>query len=268
MTGREYFYTYIVPKITSVGASVVIVGALFKIMHWEGAAIMLQVGLLTEAFIFLLGVAAPIHPDAPRPDWSKVYPELAEGYTGPSHRAQPQEARDKELVAKMAALDKALANAITPEKLNDLGNGMKQLADNVAKMSQIADATVATNEYTKNIKLASNSLVEMNKSWQGTIAALSDMASASKDTKAYHTQIQNLTKNLTELNAVYEVELRNSSKYAKAMNEFYTGLSSALQNVSEASKDTQQFKAELAALTTNLTALNKVYGGMLAAMKS
>ena len=273
MSTLDYIYTYIVPKITSIGAGVVILGALFKIMHWEGAAEMLIVGMLTESVIFFLGGFEPVHPDAPRPDWSRLYPQLDESYKGEAvdltknlpTSTSPQ--KDEQTVAKLAALENQIANSITPDKIQGLGQGMKQLADNVAKMTQLADASVATGEYAKNVKLASNAIVEMNKSYSSTISAMSEMASASKDAKAYHAQVQSLTKNLTELNAVYEVELRSASKHVKAMNDFYSSLAVAMQNVANASKDTQKFKEELSGLTTNLTALNKVYGGMLNAMK-
>ncbi|MDX2304061.1 MAG: gliding motility protein GldL [Microscillaceae bacterium] len=274
MSTLDYIYVYIVPKVTSIGAGVVILGALFKILHLPGAAEMLTVGMVTEAVIFFLGGFEPIHPDAPRPDWSRLYPQLDENYKGDAidlTKNLPQTTsttpRDEATAAKLAAIENQLANSITPDKIQGLGQGMQQLADNVAKMTQLADASVATSEYAKNVKLASNAIVEMNKSYSSTISAMSEMASASKDAKAYHAQVQSLTKNLTELNAVYEVELRSASKHVKAMNDFYSSLAVAMQNVANASKDTQKFKEELSSLTTNLTALNKVYGGMLTAMK-
>lgn len=270
MSSLDYIYTYIMPKITSVGAGVVILGALFKIMHYEGAGIMLLVGMLTEAVIFFLGGFEPVHPDAPRPDWSKVYPELAGGEAKTKQIAKkpvnlPE--RDEQVAVKLAAIEAQIANTITPEKIQTLGKGMQDLANNVSKMTQLADASVATDDYVKNVKLAANSIKEMNKSYSTTIGAMSEMANASKDAKAYHAQVQGLTKNLTELNAVYEVELRSASKHVKAMNDFYSSLAVAMQNVANASKDTQKFKEELSQLTTNLTSLNKVYGGMLNAMK-
>jgi len=96
---------------------------------------------------------------------------------------------------------------------------------------------------------------------------MSEMANATKDAKAYHEQVQTVTKNLGALNAVYELEYQDANKHLKSMNAFYGNLSSAMQNMSEASKDTEQFKGELSKLTTNLTSLNKVYGSMLTAMK-
>jgi gliding motility-associated protein GldL len=71
------FENAIMPKIYGLGAAVVIVGALFKIMHWPFAGPMLVVGLGTEALIFAFSAFMPLHKD---PEWSKVYPQLAEDY--------------------------------------------------------------------------------------------------------------------------------------------------------------------------------------------
>lgn len=58
------------------GAAVVIIGALFKLQHWQGASIMLIVGLGVEAFIFALSAFDPVDDEL---DWTLVYPELANG---------------------------------------------------------------------------------------------------------------------------------------------------------------------------------------------
>src|SRR6185295_8574413 len=59
--------------IIGLGASVVLLGALFKLQHWNGASEMLIVGMCTEAFIFaLLGILPP-HNDY---YWEKIYPDL------------------------------------------------------------------------------------------------------------------------------------------------------------------------------------------------
>jgi len=272
----EYFYAQIVPRITSVGAAVVIVGALFKIMHWPGAGTMLTVGLLTEAFLFFLGVAMPIHDENERPDWSKVYPQLADpNYVPEGKPVIPAgggqsnvKPLDDKTATKLQAIDKMIADKIKPENIDQLGKGMNDLSTNVAKMTKLADASVATGEYAKNVKLASNAIVEMNKSYQSTIESMKSMSNASNDVKAYQAQLQKLTQHLGQLNQVYEAEVKNTDKNVKAMGAYYGQLAKAMENVSTASKDAETFKNELAKLTTNLTSLNKVYGGMLAAMKS
>ena len=108
----------------------------------------------------------------------------------------------------------------------------------------------------------------MNKSYATTATALSDMANASKDAKEYHSQVQNVTKNLGALNAVYEMELQDANSHVKAMNKFYSNVTSAMEGMAEAAKNTDAFRQGMTSLNNNITSLNKVYGNMLAAMRT
>lgn len=256
-------YGTIMPKIYGLGAAVVIVGALFKIQHWEGADFMLIIGLSTEAVIFALSA---FEPKSAEPDWSRVYPELADDFSG--------EAVSRNAVAKSGngsvtkQLDKMLeSNKIGPELIQSLGQGLNNLATNTKQMAGLSNAAVATEEYSKNVSAASKSLIEMNKSYGTTVNAMAEMANASKDAKEYHNQVQAVTKNLGALNAVYEMELQDANSHVKAMNKFYANIATAMESVSQASKESEQFKKELSSLTTNLSSLNNVYGNMLTAMR-
>lgn len=261
-TAREKFYTNVAPIITGVGASVAIVGALFKIMHWPGATVCLIAGLGAEAVLFFLFAFAPPAQD---PDWTLVYPELGADGEGGSVVKELEKPNSKNLTGKLdTMLEKANLNQDTINKFSD---GIRSLSDNVTKMSGLADASVATSEYAVKVKEASTSISELNKSYAKTVDAVSSFASASVDAKEYHSQVQNITKNLGALNAVYEMELQDANQHIKSMNKFYSNLSSAMENLSEASKDTQAFKTELSRLTGNLTTLNTIYGGMVNAMR-
>jgi gliding motility-associated protein GldL len=260
----ELLYGKVMPKIYGLGAAVVILGAMFKIMHWPGAGAMLVAGLTTEAIIFIFSAFEPKHPE---PDWTKVYPELSEDYVGESVATTRKAVNGNDGVAQK--LDHMLQSSnVGPELIDSLGKGMKKLSESVGQMAQLGNASIATNEYTKNVQSASKALADMNKSYGTTISAMADMANASKDTKAYHSQVQSVTKNLGALNAVYEMELQDASQHLKAMNKFYSNVTSAMGNMTQASKDTQEFKEELGKLRSNLASLNKVYGSMLTAMKS
>ncbi|MDH5367593.1 MAG: gliding motility protein GldL [Cyclobacteriaceae bacterium] len=256
----ELLYKTIMPKVYGIGAAVVIVGALFKILHLAGANEMLTIGLLVEAAIFFLSAFEPAHAEL---DWSKVYPELSEDFDGP--KASPRIANKQSPSQEM---DKMLEKAkVGPELIESLGKGMRNLADSASKMSNLSDAAVATNDYAKNVNTASKSLLEMNKSYASTVNAMAEMADASKDAKEYHSQVQSVTKNLGALNAVYEMELQDANSHLKAMNKFYTNLSGAMDGMSKVGENTQKFTSEMNKLTGNLTSLNNVYGSMLNAMK-
>lgn len=261
----ELLFSTIMPKVYGIGAAIVIVGAMFKILHLPGAAAMLGIGLTTEAVIFFLSAFEPKHKD---PEWSKVYPELADDYDGPP--AAPRAAVAAPVASGNAAmLDKALADAkIGPDLLKSLGDGMKGLADSATKMSKLGEASVATNEYTNNVKTASKTISEMNKSYGEAMKSLAVMSDATKGASEYQSQVQNVTKSLSALNALYEMELKDSQSHTKALNKFYSNVTTALEGMADAGKETAAFQAELNKLTSNVASLNKVYGGMLTAMKS
>jgi gliding motility-associated protein GldL len=256
----ELLYTSIMPKIYGIGAAVVIVGAMFKILHLPGAGLMLGVGLTTEAVIFFLSAFEPKKHEY---DWSLVYPELA----GDTPAVSRKQISNGESVTNK--LDSMLEKSkVGSELIDSLGRGMRNLSESVNKIGTITDAAVATNEYAKNVKAASQSLTNMNKSYETTITAMSEMTTASQDAKEYHAQVQTVTKNLASLNAVYEMELQDANSHLKSMNKFYANLSGAMENVAEASKDAEQFRSNFSSLNGNIASLNRVYGNMLNAMKA
>lgn len=260
---QELLFSTIMPKIYGIGAAIVIVGAMFKISHWPGATAMLVIGLTTEAIIFFLSSFEPKHKEI---DWAKVYPELADDYDGPV--AAPRKVTSGSNTGVSAGMDKMLADAkVGPELIKSLGDGMRNLSDSAKKMAALGDAALVTNEYAKNVKTASGTLVEMNKSYASSMEGMKSMTEAAKDTKEYHSQVQNVTKSLGALNAVYEMELKDAQGHVKSMNKFYSNLTQALESMGEAGKETTAFQAELNQLTTNIASLNKVYGNMLSAMK-
>jgi gliding motility-associated protein GldL len=258
----DLLFNKFMPLLYGLGAAVVIVGAMFKIMHWPGAGPMLVVGLSTEAIIFAFSAFQPVHKD---PDWTRVYPQLADDYDGYDDNTTTEVSSGSGITKK---LDDMLSDAnINQDVINKLGTGLNSLTTTVGQLKNISDASVASNEYAQNVKTASAAILEMNKSYAKTVDAMSSMANASQDAKEYHAQVQNITKNLGALNAVYEMELADANNHLRAMNKFYSNLSSAMENMADASKDTEQFKNELAKLSGNLTKLNTVYGNMLSAMK-
>ena len=257
---KQYFFDKIMPMVYGLGAAVVIVGAMFKIMHWKGADFMLIVGLSVEALIFAFSAFQAVPHD---PKWERVYPQLSDDY----YDEAGESTSSGTSVTKK--LDDMLQDAnIDQNVLNKLGSGLNNLSSSVEKMGELSNAAVATNEYAENVRAASKSIVEVNKSYAKTVEAVGEMANATADAKEYHAQVQNITRNLGALNAVYEMELQDANNHLRAMNKFYGNLSSAMENMSEAGKDTQQFKDELAKLSKNLNTLNNVYGNMLSAMRS
>lgn len=256
-------------KLYGFGAAVVIVGALFKIMHWPGAGPMLVIGLSTEAIIFIFSAFEPIHEE---PDWTLVYPELAQGHSDHGHGSHDAiEAMDnEELPAESSIteqLDAMLEEAkIEPELLESLGSGLRSLSDQANKLSNISDASVATNDYVDSLKDASTKVSTLSDTYGKAADALTGMAEGAGDGASFGEQLQKVSSNLSQLNNVYEMQLQGASGHLEASNKLYAGIGELMENLHASLDDTKRYKDSMAELSQNLGALNTVYGNMLSAM--
>lgn len=237
------------------GASVVILGALFKLMHWPGAGAMLTAGLGTEAFIFAITAFLPIHDD---PDWTLVYPELA-GSGDPKKK--------KEKGDEVERLNKMLQQAnIKQETIDKLGKGMQSLSTSVDGLKVAADATKVTSNYTEKVKEVTTSLDGLNKSYAAAAKSVSTLGDGQKISKDFYETMQNVTGKLSQLNSVYELELKESTEHSKAIGNYHNAMGALLNNLTATKDNSEKLKNEVSRLSKNLESLNQVYGGMLSAM--
>lgn len=193
------------------GASIVILGALFKILHWElgplNGGVLLAVGLITEAIIFAISAFEPVEDDL---DWSLVYPELAGGKTK-GKKEEPQDAQG--LLSKK--LDEMLKAAKIDEGL------MTSLGDSI-------------------------------RSFEGAAKSMAPTTEAMNSTKKYSEEMALAAAQMESLNSLYKVQVESTSRQAE-VNE-------------QVVENAAQLKAQMENLTSNLSSLNGVYGGMLSAM--
>jgi gliding motility-associated protein GldL len=252
---------YGIGNVVSWGATVVIIGLLFKIQHWPNATIFITVGLGTEALLFLiLGFDRP-HAEI---DWTRAYPELSEDFDG---ELPEKEVKEKSNFPATAALDKMLTDAkIGPQLITSLADGLRTFGDKVASISRVTDAGDATMAFTAKLKQATASYDSLNGAFSKATANLTELANSSTDSKAYHEQISALAKNLSSLNSVYELELQDSSAHFATMNKFYQNIAVTMGNFNESLSDSKTFKEEVSRLSKNLTVLNAIYGNMISAM--
>src|ERR1035438_6789847 len=246
-------------KLYGWGAAVVILGALFKIEHFPGSGVMLCAGLGTEAIIFFFSAFEPLPHEY---DWSLVYPEFAGMFD-----EDKKDKKTKKIDPVTAELDRMMSEAkIGPELIRSLGDGLKNLGDNTAKLADLSDASVATNDYVKNVKNASKSVGDLRDSYDKAAGVMGEFSAASDDVKIYNGQMANAAKNLSALNAIYELQLQDSNEHFKATSKFYDGINALMSNLNDSLEDTKKYKQEVALLSKNLAALNNVYGNMLTAM--
>lgn len=265
-------------KLYGIGAAVVLIGALFKIQHYPGAGIMLVIGLSTEAIIFFFSAFEPPHVE---PDWSLVYPELAGMYEGYSDESLKQFGLDGEEEAPKSVteeLDNMLEEAkIGPELIESLGVGLRSLSENAGKMGDISDATVATKEYTTNVRSAANNIGQLSDAYVQTSNVLTSSTekialSAEKidfssiDGEAFNNELNKISNNLSALNSVYESQLQASTMQGETIEKVGESMNVFLENLSQSIDNTAKYKQQADELAKNVAALNDVYGKMLNAM--
>jgi gliding motility-associated protein GldL len=271
-----------IAKLYGLGASVVIVGALFKIQHWPLAGMMLTIGLLTEAVIFFFSAFEPLHEEV---DWTLVYPELA-GIPEEGAEGQLSHGRHHGAVgggggagsAALAKFDEMLEKAeITPDLFQKLGVGMKKLGESTANINSMGDISAASAKYMGTINVANDSLGQLADSYKATTKVINETGANYKNVadslsvievggKSYQQQLESLNKNLSALNAVYELQKRGADEHNKETDVLYKGLQGMVKDLTDSAGDTKKYREQITKLNDNLSALNNVYGNMLAAM--
>lgn len=242
-------------KLYGIGAAVVIIGAMFKIQHWAFASELLIVGLSTEALIFFFSAFEPLHEEI---DWTLVYPELRSGE--PAQERVSQGSDDGSITEQ---LDHMLEEAkIEPELIASLGDGLRTLSTQATKLSDISDASVATNEYTDSLRGASEKVGKLSNSYEQASEALTGLTEGQAEGASTGEHLKRMTTNLEALNGMYETQM----KELQTSTEIYSGITELMQNLSDSVEDTKRYKENIAELAKNLSSLNTVYGNMLSAM--
>ncbi|MCD4665618.1 MAG: gliding motility protein GldL [Bacteroidales bacterium] len=259
-------------KLYGWGAAVVILGALFKINHYQGADIMLLCGLGTEAIIFFFSAFEAPHVEA---DWSLVYPELAGMYHGVSAEIEDDIIKKEGLTEN---LDQMLADAkIGPELIESLGQGLKNLSDNTNKLSDVSNATVATDEFTERMKGAANSVETLSDSYNKQAESLNKDASVSEE---YSSSMKNASSSASNLSEVYSQASESIKNDLAATTGFSESVKAATQSANQLaanyikssetlSKSTEaldfaelrenNYGEQLNKIAKNLASLNSVY---------
>lgn len=263
------------------GAAVAIVGALFKIMHYPGAGVMLVAGLGVEALIFFMSAFEPPHA---MPDWTLVYPELlglddedpasqiGHGHGGHG-AAGGEKPRRQQAVgggggSELAAL--VATGAIEQKTVDELAEGVKKLASTTSQMADLADASAATKSYINNVKVASDSVNQFAAAQaQATEVGNKLSASSSKLNESIAAQAslsEQMTTNLSAVNAAYEKQLVGLNSQLKSSETLANGLSTISSEIAASVEGVKAYREQLASLSKTVGELNSIYGNMLSAV--
>lgn len=267
---QNYIYSW--------GASVVLIGALFKLEHLPGASVFLGVGLSIEAIIFFVSAFEPM---MELPDWKIVYPQLRTG---------EESQRDKKRFDMQDKLYPQSYNGnngggagisnIPSEELNNLNESFQNLSETAKGLKNIADSTVATDKFVKNLNDASESI--------GTVVnANNQVSTAMKESvdnisKSYSKAAENVDKTIGDLSSIYSStaeELRKSTSDASSsitnsvsemsdnlkkssgeLNHSYKAVADSLSHGFKGlEKETGKYTSNLDKLNKNMAAINSAY---------
>lgn len=265
----------VVGAVYSLGASVVIIGALFKIMHFPGAGPMLMVGMGIEAFLFALGCLDKPHTEF---HWNNVFPQLVE------HGADPkvlEEMKSRPCPTLLGDTNGAANN----------GTGVADVAKTAEQLKDLSKVAGAANELVGKLEAAGQTaeqFVEAGKVMTAKTAELGntyaqvneDMQKVAERTKECDVQVTNTTTYLQKLNAVYELQLNSLQAQVEAyklQTEKVVGATAQVEALNshtqaiaaasaEALKSHEAYAAGTKQLANQVADLNKVYGNMLNAL--
>ncbi|MBO4529347.1 MAG: gliding motility protein GldL [Paludibacteraceae bacterium] len=254
------------------GASVVIIGALFKIMHWPGAGIVLTIGMCTEAFLFALSAFDKPHKEW---NWSLVYPELAseDEETGSNRKSGLKKAEEEDNTLPQIQEVRKLVN----EEMSKLTGGIQRLNETAGQLNSLSSAAAVSEDYTKNLAMASSaagafaaSQKSLKDSSDSLVSSYQNIAasigSASQGSKNFADQIDGINKNISTINSVFELQVKSVNEQNEAMKTLASAVKTIEASLNGSAAEAEEYKKQVAILASQLKSLNSVYGNMLNAM--
>lgn len=231
--------------VISWGASVVIVGLMFKILHLKGGEIMIAVGLLTEAVLFfILGVAA----------------------------MSAEEEAPEEGAKKDSGIDDLLATAISPAVISKLSKGFEQFNKTVESVNQVALAgtSAAAQNMIKEVETTTGDLKKFREhvnvigkdfdAFGKTLQSINQMSIASqtmlKDFESASQGMKLYAKNMTDMNGSFD----QFNKTLQAINQMSAASSTMMKEFDAATTG-------IKAYVKNINDLNKIYQAQVDAFK-
>lgn len=183
------------------GASVVIIGALFKIAHWPYGTIILTIGMIVEAIVFAISAFEPIEEDM---DWSLVFPELGKGKESSTKSYESQEMEG--ILAHK--IDDLLRDAkVDAELLKGFTASIQKLEDAAKDIALTHDSISATSKYSEQLTLAAVQMESLNKLYGTQVENATRQAeidsNSARNAELLREQMEVLSENLASLNAVY-----------------------------------------------------------------
>ena len=185
------------------GASVVILGALFKIMHWPGGNPMLIAGLIVEALVFAYSAFEPVDDEL---DWSLVYPELAGGEGKRRGVAVAEEKEAEGMLSKK--LDAMLKEAkVDANLMSSLGESIRNFEGAAKGIAPTVDSMASQKKYSEELSVAAAQMETLNNIYKAQVESAAKQAEVNQEVAEnagrLKAQMDSLADNMASLNNVY-----------------------------------------------------------------
>lgn len=232
----------------SVGAAIVIWGALFKILHLPGGNTLLCIGMGTEIAMFLLTAF-----DRPpkEPNWEEIVPALSG--QAPQGNAAMELENYPGGVAYGGPQIVGGGVTIVDDSGEDITKSVELMSQATGNLNKAAELAEATNRFVEAIEGISKQMEDLH----------AVMATGST---GYAEQMADLNRNLAGLNTIYEIQLRNVSGQLDAIDKVNQGLKDIRDMYEKSASESAQYCEETEKMTKYMKQINAVYAKMITAM--
>lgn len=253
----------------SIGAAIVIWGALFKILHLPGGNTLLCIGMGTEVLMFILTAF-----DRPGRDyhWEEVFPVFnthdpedrpdlsGAGGSGVVINGNVANGAQGETLVVNAAQGAPGAGMIPAESLAQLEELTAATQSYMTQMASIADEMRRLRETTEALNKVSVVLLDSYR------AITENSANITASSTGYVEQMQALNRNVSGLNTIYEIQLKSVSSQLDAIDRVNHGIKEISRMYEDTSSKSEAYCAETEKMADNMRRLNSIYEKMLHAM--
>lgn len=270
----------------SIGAAVVIWGALFKILHLPGGNALLSIGMGTEVLMFILTAF-----DRPPKEynWEEVFPVLGtknpedrpefnggggvviNGGAATSGNVKVSEKEARKAVGIPSNID------LSEEDSRSLSDSISKMAAAADQLSRMAELTTATQQYLSQMAAISEEMQRLRNTTE-SLNQVSDVLLESyraitensenitKSSTGYVQQMQDLNRNIDGLNTIYEIQLKSVSSQLDSIDRVNRGIKDIRDMYEKSSAQSARYCEETEKMARYMQQLNSVYEKMITAM--
>ncbi|MBQ9555111.1 MAG: gliding motility protein GldL [Muribaculaceae bacterium] len=278
----------------SIGAAIVILGALFKILHMPLGNLLLSVGMGTEVLMFVLTAF-----DRPEKEyhWEEVFPVLASndpedrpdfnggggiiigGAGGSGEGGGSYGGGDINVSVSEAKGAVGLPQGVnlSEEDTLSLSESIAKMAaasDQLSRMAELTDATqqylsqmAGISEQMQRLQATTTALNEVSETLLGSYRAITDNSqNITESSTGYVDQMQALNHNISGLNTIYEIQLKSISSQLENIDRVNRGLKDIRDMYEKSAAESAHYCDETEKMARYMKQLNSVYEKMIKAM--